>query len=354
MQFVLGWREVISACLDCGLLAIEHGQDWAGPIPPIVFVQARRAVRNGVELAVALDRYRAVYQAAYDFVLEEVEASEVPEPHRAILLREASAATTALLIRVLTETTHVHIGELKHGVQTSAQRHDELVLRVLAGRRVDHKELDYDLGTEHLALIASGTGAARGLTVLAERAGRRLLSVEQDDGMVWAWLGGLTRLAADAVVRYLPNGAYADVAFAVGRPASGMAGFRRTHRQAQSALLVAQHWSQRITLYDDVELLAHALQDDDYATSLIETYITPLDGEHHGAVLRKTLEAFCEVGYNEEKAADLLNVHRHTVQRHLRRIEKLADRQFDTHQVELGAALRLAQMLGAPASIRRV
>jgi len=295
-----------------------------------------------------LDRYRAVYQAAWDFVLEEVEASEVPEPHRAILLREASAATTALLIRVLTEATHVHIGGLKHGVQTSAQRQDELVLRVLAGRRVDQKELDYDLGTEHLALIASGTGAASALKVLAERAGRRLLPVEQDDGTVWAWLGGLTPLAAAAVVRHLPDGTYADVAFAVGRPASGMAGFRRTHRQAQSALLVAQHWSQRITLYDDVELLAHALQDDDYATSLIETYIAPLDGEHHGAVLRKTLEAFHEAGHNEEKAADLLNVHRHTVQRHLRRIEELANRQLDAHQVELKAALRLAELLGGP------
>jgi len=342
----LGWPEVIGACLDCGLVAIEHGEQWAGPVPAIVLAQARRAARGGVKLAVVLDRYRAVYQAAWDFVLEEIAAGKTPQPRRAILLREASAATTALLVRVLTEVTQAHAGELERDAHTSAQHREDLVRRVLAGRRVDRGELDYDLDGEHLALIATGPGAERALEALAERAGRRLLAVEQDDGTVCAWLGGRARLLPAALVCHVPNGAHADVAFAVGGPARGSRGFRRTHRLAQAALLVARHWPARITLHEDVQLLAQALHDEDYAMSLIETYIAPLEGERDGATLRRTLAVFYDAAHNKKRAAKELDVDRHTLQRRLSRVGELIGRPLDAHHGEMNAALKLAELPG--------
>jgi hypothetical protein len=347
-RYVSGWREVIRACLECGLLAIEHGEDWAGPVPAISLAQARRGARNGVELAVVLDRHRAVYQIAWDFVLEEIAASKTPEPHRTILLREVSVAAAALLARLLTEVTQAHAEEIERGVQSSAQRREQLVRRALSGRHVDRRELDYDLEGEHLALIATGMGATRALKVLAQGTGRRLLLLEQDDGTVCAWLGGPTRLLPAVLVRHVLNGAHADVTFAVGPPARGLPGFRRTHRLAQATLLVARNWPQRITLHEDVRLLAHALQDEDYAMSLIDMYIAPLEGARDQAALRETLTAFYEVGRDEEKAARSLEVHRHTVQRRLRRVEGLIGCPLDGHHGEMNAALKLAEASDGP------
>jgi sugar diacid utilization regulator len=306
-------------------------------------VQARRTAGLGVGLSTDLDRYRATYKAAWDFVLEEIGHSKVSERHKRIVLREASAVTTSLLARLLAEVTEVHFGELKRFSQTSTQRRARLVRRILAGERVDQRELDYDFNAEHLAVVGTGTDVEKVLETLSRRLGRQLLLMPQDDGTVSAWLRGSSFSLAD-FKRELNDVAYANVTLAIGRPASRVAGFRRTYRLAQAAFLVAQYWPQRITWYDDVAREAHALKDDDYATSLIETYIAPLDKGRQGANLRQTLKAFYATGYNEAKAAKLLKIHRHTVERHLDRTKELIGRELHTCHGEIELALRLVEL----------
>jgi hypothetical protein len=72
VQLTLGWREVASAGLDCGLLAIEQGGEWTGPIPPVVVVQGRRAARNEIDLPTSMARYATVFRIAWNYVLEEL------------------------------------------------------------------------------------------------------------------------------------------------------------------------------------------------------------------------------------------------------------------------------------------
>jgi hypothetical protein len=345
-RFVFGEREVVSACLDCSLLAIEYGGEWSGPIPPAVILQERRAVRNGICVTARVDRYLAAYQRAWDFVLTEAQYSDVPGGHKALLLREASMAASTLLAGLLREVVDVHFGELRRGAQTHAQRMAELVLSILAGKPVDVRELDYDFDVEHVGVIATGEGAEKELELAAKRLGHSLLAVRQDDGTIWAWLGGLPgALVADIQRRLRHSG---DVAAVISRPAVGIAGFRRTHRLAQAALRVARCRPERITLYDDVELVAHALQDDACASSMIETYITPLDGDHQGSELRQTLKAFFEAGLNEGKAGTLLGKHRHTVERRLDKVGKLIGRPLYECYSAVEVALMLAELRDHP------
>lgn len=352
VQLAANLREVVGACLECGLLAIEQGEEWSGPTPPVVLAQARRAARDGVDGEAGLHRYRAAYEAAWDFVLAEIVDMQIGDRDRAVLLREASTATTSLLVRLLAEVSQVRLSELGREARTREQHTDELVRRVLTGRRIDGSEIGYDFENEHLGIVVRGEGASTTLRVLAERLGRRLLAVPQQDGTVWAWLGGRSRLAPTELEPHLPSGTQGDFIMAVGRPARGWHGFRRTHRLAQAADLVARRWPQRVTIHSDVELLAQALRDEDYAVSLVETYVEPVLGERDAGSLLRTLEALCAAGLNKEGVAYTLGVSRHTVQRRLARIEALVGVSLDGCRSEIQAALRLADVEAEPGAHR--
>jgi PucR C-terminal helix-turn-helix domain/GGDEF-like domain len=343
-QLALGWREVASACLDCGLLAIEQGDEWLGPIPPIVVVQERRAVRNGIDLSIGVSRYLAVYRLAWDFVLEELGYSDISDRDRTLVLRQASMATMSLLTQLLGEVTDVHVGELKSGMRTSAQREAGLMRRILAGERINEREMDYDFDVEHVGVIGWGEGAVKALAVVADRLGYQRWIVSNDDGTVWAWLGTSRGCAVADIKKALDSDTYAQVFAAIGEPASKIAGFRDTHGLAQGAYLVAQLSQQRITRYADVAREARALQDPLHAKWLMRTYVTPVVEHRDGATLLKILEKFYEAARNVDKAAKLLDIGRHTVERRLDKVGEIIGRELRTCHTEMEGALRLAQL----------
>jgi hypothetical protein len=343
-QLDLGWREVASACLDCGLLAIEQGDEWSGPIPPIVVVQERRAVRNGIDLSMGVVRYMAAYGLVWDFILEELGYSDISDRDRTLVLREASMATMSLLTQVLAELTDVHLGELKLGMRTSAQNDARLVRRILAGERVNEREIDYDFDAEHVGVIGWGEGAAKALTAVADRLGYQRWVVSNDDRTVWVWLGTSRSCVVADIKEALDSDTYALVFAAIGEPASKIAGFRDTHGLAQGAYLVAQLSRQRITRYADVAREARALQDPLHARWLMRTYVTPVVEHHDGATLLKTLEKFYEAARTVDKTAKLLGIGRHTVERYLDKVGEIIGRELRTCHAEMEAALRLAQL----------
>jgi hypothetical protein len=351
LEFVYETRQLVRECLECSLMAVEHGGEWAGPIPPIVVAHARRAVQNGVPLSSHLERYLAAYKVAWDFVLEEVGVSDVIERDRMALLREASTAYGSLLTRLIAAVSETHWDELQRGATTRTERRAQLVRRLLAGDSVgasELDELDYEFDAEHLGIIASGAGAREAMEVLAEKLGCRLLAVENRDGTVWTWLGAQTRFASAErdIERLLPNGRYSAVAVAVGQPHERIGGFRLTHRLAQAARLVARHrpQPQRVTRYTDVALEAHVLQDSMLTSSLVTTYIEPLEDDRHGAALLDTLRAFYGARRNIATAAVRMGVGRHTVERRLRRIETVLGCQLDACHAQVEIALKVAEL----------
>jgi DNA-binding PucR family transcriptional regulator len=72
--------------------------------------------------------------------------------------------------------------------------------------------------------------------------------------------------------------------------------------------------------------------------------IAPIVEERDGAALLETLRAFYAAGRNRAKAGNMLGADRHTIERHLRRIETLTSCTLHTSHAKVELALRLHEL----------
>jgi sugar diacid utilization regulator len=143
-----------------------------------------------------------------------------------------------------------------------------------------------------------------------------------------------------------------EVSLAIGEPARGINGWRRTHRQALAAMPVAQRGDRRIIRYADVALLASALQDDVLAASLQDLYLDPLTSEQDGGeALCQTLRAYFDAGRQVAATAASLRVSRQTVSARLRVAEDRIGLRLETCAAELETAFQLRD-LGSGSPVR--
>ncbi|HVA20160.1 MAG TPA: helix-turn-helix domain-containing protein [Solirubrobacteraceae bacterium] len=341
-EYVVGLRAAVAAALDYTLTGIERGEQWPEPIPSVVVAQAHRAARNGVDLETVLLRCAAGQRVLVGFLI--VEADGLPSR----TLAEVLDLQGLLVERLMASVSMEHKRELKRARRSPAQRHAELVQRLLAGENLGLAELGYHFDAWHIGLIATGKGATETLRVIAASADRQLLSVSHGEETVWAWLGGTRRLAVGDLERLMPLEKGRGVSLAIGEPGSGIDGWRLTHHQAQAALLVALHRPRRLTRYAEDMLLAIALRDETLACSLKEIFLSPLRSQRDGgATLLQTLRVYLANGCNASKAGTLLGVTRHTVENRIKTAEQHLGRALDTCQVELQVALRLDELEGS-------
>lgn len=341
-EYVAGARAAITEAVDYGLGAIERGEEWFGSIPPATVAQARRAARNGVSLDKVLLRNNAGHTVLEDFVVQEVDFAGQSK-----VLRGVFGTLGALLDHFTALMAHEYQREVERTANSPELRRSERVQRLLAGAPADTAKLGYEFDAEHLGMIAMGAKAAEAVRALAGALGRELLSVPRGDDTVWAWLGGRRALDISELERFISAKAPAGVSLAVGGSASGIDGWRLTHRQAEAAMLVAQRRPQKLTAYADVSLLAAVLRDRELAGSLVEVHLSPLDGHRDSAVSRATLRAYFAAGCNAATAAAALRVDRHTVERRLNSIETRLGRSLLSCRAELEVALSLEE-LGEP------
>jgi len=159
------------------------------------------------------------------------------------------------------------------------------------------------------------------------------------------WFAGQQKPEIAEIERMLSPSQYPDTPVAAGEPREGIDGWRQTHREAQAALLVASREPMKLARYAECQFHAAARQIDTLAKSLQHNYLIPLRGERDGgATLRKTLRAWVDTDGYTSSAAKLLQVDRHTVENHIRTVEKLTGRQLRRSCLsELDVALRLEE-----------
>ncbi len=233
-HLALGLREMIAACVDCGLASIEQGAPWSGPMPPAVAAHASRAASGGVSLTTALCRCVAGHTLAWSFVLDEVSHHDLPDEQRFALLLQASGVLGSLLARVQAEVAGAHSSEIKRRARSHEQRRAEIVHKLLAGGSLDTgelAELSYELDSWHLGVIATGIDAGKAVQCLQAGLGCELLSVACGGQTVWAWLGGQRKIAFADVERVLSAQEQAEVSLAVGEPAREIEGWRIMRRR---------------------------------------------------------------------------------------------------------------------------
>jgi hypothetical protein len=229
--------------------------------------------------------------------------------------------------------------------RTIEQRRVEQVRRLLDGAPPDASGLDYPFEGCHVGAVAHGAEARRVTDALARLLDCRHLAVRHDDGLVWAWLGHRERPDLRRLNRVATAGLPAGTALALGEVAYGLTGWRRTHRQACAAFLVAARRRGSPVRYADVALLASMAQDELLTASLYEIYLVPLRQERDGgAALRATLRAWFAAGRNGASAAAALNVSRQTVTNRLMTVEERLGRPLTSCANAVEAALRLDEL----------
>lgn len=342
LSYVQGLRGAASAAVDFGLAALGSSRDRPPLVPPALLSQAQLAARSGVGLDTVLRRYVAGHALLVDFLVEEAGRDGALPPGE---LRKLLAIGSAAFDRLLAAVSEEHTRELERRTSYSRERRlAERVERLLAGEPVDTSDLPYDFGGWHLAIVAQGDGARQQLRALATSLDCRSLLVEREEAQLWAWLGSREPLDPDRVLSFADLDQ--DLTLAVGEPADQLIGWRLTHRQAIAALTAALRGEQRAVRYADVGLIAAALDNDVFLSSLGRLYLEPLAQERDGGeTLRRTLSAYFEVGGNVSSVAAALGVSRRTIRNRLQRVEQLIGRPCHSAAAELQTALHLHEYL---------
>jgi len=344
--YVKGLREAVAEAVRYALVGIERGGLRLGPAPGRVLEQARRAARAGVSLDTVLRRYVAGHTLLTEKVVEELELRR-GGGERACL-RELGRAQALVLDRLLVVITAEYKREIEGRGSQERLRSERVRALLEGGEQAGSGEWaawPYALEGWHIGAIVIGPGAEETVGALADMLERQLLCVPSGELQgLWAWFGGRNRPRQGELDRALKGLTPAqDLVCACGEPGHGVGGWRRTHRQAQAALMVALRRPRQLTRYADVALLCSALGDAKLGRSLLDAYIEPLQDTQEG-LLRETLRAYLRAGRGVSSAAAALGIARSTVEGRLRTVEERLGISLQHGSAELEIALQLDEI----------
>lgn len=244
--------------------------------------------------------------------------------------------------------------------RTRRQLRRMLVLQLLDGSVTEpgpdlEEQLGYCLTDTHLALLLSpqhGQVADRDVAELRRAADARSALTLQHGPTSWmVWLGRPSGFGPVQLSRLRRALGASRLTVAVGEPAGGLDGLRRTYRQAleasrvQQALGVLTH---RCLWAADVRLESLMLGDEERARAFVADELGRLaEDDALAQRLRETLLAWLSTG-SHVSAAATLGVHENTIRNRIRQAEELLGTPLINRRTELQVALRLERVLGAP------
>jgi PucR C-terminal helix-turn-helix domain/GGDEF-like domain len=308
--------------------------------PPAAIAFTRELARRNVPVA-ELDRaYRVAQHALWRWAIGEVRA-RIADPaalaEAAEGLSEAAFVTGDVLISSVMER---YAAERERWVRSADAVRGATVDELLSGGGLDAdaaaRRLGYDLRGEHQAFVVWAESVdAVPETAAAAAGGARALLVPRGVGVMagWAPAGTVDPAAAPG----------AEVA--LGTPGRGVAGFRRSHREAMEARRVARALGLRGPVrYPDVALLALLTQDLEQARDFARRTLGPLaDDDAAARRLAETLQVFLEEQGSPRRAGRRLGVHENTVAKRMRTIDRRLDPDGRAGPAELLAALAIVR-----------
>ena len=337
-EFMEAQRAAVTAAVDYGIEAVEFGEAHCREVPAVFHAQARLTARSAISLDMMMRRYFAGYVLLGDFLMREADRCSLEGSALQCIMRDTAAVFDRLISTVAEEYQREARGLLSSPDERMAAR----VRALLKGELLEAADIDYEFEAWHLGIVATGEETLGAVRHLAKALDRRLLWIQSDDDVYWAWLGGRSPFESDDLDSAISSLGTAGFCLALGEPGHGLTGWRLTHRQAQAVLSIARRSGKSYLRYADGALLASLLQDELLASSLQERYLAPFAAERDGGEsLRETLRAYFAANRNASSAAAALGVTRHTIANRLRVIEEKIGRSLISSGAEIEAALRL-------------
>lgn len=338
--------------------------------PTAAMEYARRLAQHGVPVHALVRAYRLGQRRMNELVFDAVRATDIEPQTKLAVLESITATLFDYIDWISQQVVEVYEEERERWLENQNSIRSMRVRELLAGKKtvdVDaaSEAIRYPLRWHHLALVlwypeagADGDELLRLQKFLRELAqaahvGSSPLFVAADQVSGWAWLP-FRGQAPDAVATVCAfAGGYRDApSVAIGMPAFGAGGFRRSHHQAQAAHAVAvvRGPSEPVVVAaSDPGLAVAALLGGDLAEARewVAEVLGGLAADNESdARLRETLRIFLRCGSSYKLAAEELNLHFNSVKYRVGRAVERRGRAIDADRLDVELALLICHWYG--------
>ena len=340
--------------------------------PTAALEYARRLAQHGVPVNALVRAYRLGQRRMNELIFAELRAIEVPEAMRVAVLEAITGAMYEYIDWMSQQVVVVYEDERERWLENQNSLRGVRVREVLAATKpidVDAATttIRYPLRWHHLGLIVwypeSGNDGVddlarlqRFVRELGESVGARPLFVAADRSCGWAWLpyrAEATDTAED--VRRFARTRPDAPSVAIGTPASGIEGFRRSHREATEARAVAivrerqDSSAPTVIAATDPGLSVVARLGGDVVG--IREWVADVLGnlacdDESDARLRETLRVYLACGCSYKVAAEELNLHFNSVKYRVGRAVERRGREIGIDRLDVELALLACHWYG--------
>ncbi|GAS90876.1 PucR family transcriptional regulator [Mycolicibacterium brisbanense] len=354
--------------------ALRHDISLGNIEPPTAALEyARRVAQRGVPMDALVRAYRLGHALVIDAASDEINASGLDARIGLAVFERITSVSFRYIDWISQQVVVVYEEERERWLanQNSARalRVREVLATPLSAAVADPDTLTaalrYPMQRTHLALVLwwpadcdrdDGLGRLEILLRdLAEAVGAHgsPLFVAADRNTGWGWIP-LSAMAAASALDTARDflGAQRDApAVALGTPLRGVDGFRRSHRQAVRARVVAiAAGSGGVTAATDPGLAAAALMGEnlDAARGFVTDTLGELASDTaNDARLRETLRVYLADGASYKSAGEKLNLHFNSVKYRVSRAIERRGRPIDEDRLDVELALLLCHWYGA-------
>ncbi|MGY1869444.1 PucR family transcriptional regulator [Nocardia gipuzkoensis] len=321
---------------------------------------ARRIAQRGTSITALLRAYRIGQRLFNDHMLGELTASTDDVALITSAVAEMTDRSFAYIDRVSQQVVTAYQDERDRWLQNQMAVRTARVRSILSGQHVDpidsERALGYRLDRTHLGMVVWSDAGADQLRAAKQVAmtiadqlscqGQPLL-IPADESTLWGWLPQ-PELDLDPAAVRTPEATWV----AVGRPATGLEGFRLTHRQATQAQVVALSAPapQRASICCAAQIGPIALMCSDLTAT--RAWISEILGalardDDAAAQLRETARVFLETNGSFQTTAERLVLHRNTVQYRIRKAEAVLGHSLRERRLDVEVALLACRWLGS-------
>ncbi|HTM86449.1 MAG TPA: helix-turn-helix domain-containing protein [Mycobacterium sp.] len=359
----------VSANVDTYFSAIRHNIPVADITAPAVALEhARRVAQRGVPVNALVRGYRLGHSMALQLVLEEIRSAELDPDLSLDVLGRMSQLMFGYIDEMSQQVVAVYQAERERWMESRNAVRALRVREILADESLDVDAMTtvirYPLRRTHVAIVVWYPESGGDKLAAAEQFTKQLseslavhgtpLFIPADSTTGWAW-SPLASAAEPDVVEQIRSCALAAVDepwVAIGDPLPGVAGFRRSHRQALAAhTLAAASGTARVSAAGDPGLAAAALLGGDNladARAWVSEVLGPLAGATDADErLRDTLRVFLRAGSSFKAAGEQLHFHVNTMKYRIQRAIERRGRPIAEDRLDVEIALLLCQWYGA-------